>query len=96
MLAIPELEYKKYYLPRGVVEIPEEFESGKTISVKFLIQRAYDQPYDEIKAHVPSLRMEFGEYFPIAIGDHNDKNPGHRIDHLDEKKMPQGSDKPTL
>lgn len=91
MLAIPGLEYKKYYLPVGkTIEIPEELDMEKAISIKFLIQISHDMPYDEIKAHVPSVRQLFGEYFPVAVADHNDRNPGHRIDGYDKTRKPQG------
>ncbi len=91
MLAIPELEYKKYYLPVGkTIEIPEELDMEKAISIKFLVQISHDKPYDEIKANVPSVRQVFGEYFPVAVADHNDKHPGHRIDGYDKTRKPQG------
>lgn len=95
LISIPNEEYEKWYFPIDKNfddDSEDDFEDEKkTIIVKLEIvgHTAGDDKTQSTQALAP-LRWDFGDYFGFIIVNYNDKNPGKKIQYMDEYGQPQG------
>lgn len=89
MLQIPEVVYPKWYFPIGqpAVELPEElFEDTSVAIVEFRMKQNAELDSEVIKSRTRlPLKTELSKFFPVFLEEFNDRNPGRKIQYLDEK-----------
>ncbi len=93
LIAIPELEYPKWYYPldRDFNDFDDdEFSDKKTVLLKFYVMVKKDGDEKMVREALAPLRWEFGEYFGFLLTQSNLMKPGEKIDYLDEYGQPNG------